>query len=458
MPAQQGRQRLGGLQPSSWKIRPDRSETSELKPQDRYLSQGPKIRSLDLSLVSLPDKPLAVISHQEVPAQIQFSKNHLLTALNLALGKLSSSEEHAHIHPLAEAAHSIRVASPQALAGAEDKLNQKIQAVLAQPRSQALRERLSSRIETSLARLEDRMGKTDSPRLQRLHEILSQGLERLKAVATGERALPESEKKQAILALTLNQVVGHLCKEGSPQEQATRMQQWALLVEELKQNQPLTAQLMLDAAARLNVEDQTALEQDLASSLALLSGPGQKLPEGLLNAALPETGVEALALIHDMNASELFTFGSAMKALSAEIRGEWLPAASDLNSEITAGLAQLEILSSDAQDLIKKADELALAPLAPKPEPPKGFEEGVLSLVREFKKIIQQLDKDQSALFLKNLAHVLEQRKHDNAFIDQIQADLRFDATLRGQRENLKEQVETRYQHVLEQFQQIAVA
>jgi hypothetical protein len=187
-------------------------------------------------------------------------------------------------------------------------------------------------------------------------------------------------------------------------------------------------------------------------ALQLLAGPGQLPTPDLMNTPLAASGLEALNLMQDMHPAELSGLGAAMNALRTDMRSQWDPAFADLNREVGARIAEAADLSGTAEDLIRKADELALRVLSPKPEPPKGFEDGLVSLIRAFREILEQLDKDQGAIFRSNLSRILERRKGDSVFFAQLQTDQQFERNSRSQRENLSEQVQERYDQVVSQL------
>ncbi|MGE3725776.1 MAG: hypothetical protein AB7I41_09505 [Candidatus Sericytochromatia bacterium] len=444
-----------GLTPVSWKIRPS-VEANALSTPDSFVRQSPIIRSLD------PQKlPRTEVSFEiELSAQAektaqepQLSRTYLFQALDQALKNLPAGVDLKQIHPLAEAAKNIRVENPLPVI-AETRLPKRLEQALSHPRSEALRDRLSQRIETSLARLEQRLEDSNSPRLQQMHRILSAGLERLQAAATGEKTLAPAEQQEATMAMAMSQCIGHLHENASPAEQATRLQQWVLLLEERRQETGgLTPQDLLNAAAQIQSSGTDQLQTGMQSALQLLAGPGQTPSPNLMEAPLAASGLEALNLMQDMRPEELSGLGAAMSALRTDLRNQWAPAFADLNSEVGIRIAEAADLSGEAEDLIRRADELALRVLSPKPEPPKGFEDGLVSLIRAFREIFEQLDKDQGAILLGNLSRILERRKGDSVFFAKLQTDQQFELNSRSQRENLSEQVQERYDRLVAQLQ-----
>ena len=115
-------------------------------------------------------------------------------------------------------------------------------------------------------------------------------------------------------------------------------------------------------------------------------------------------------------------------------------------------------LSPEIQSLIDQADELALRlVLNPDPEPPKGFEDGVLSLLRQFSDIIRKLQADQQNLQAEQAAKIIQQRSLDKQFLGNLLDSKQYDQTLRDQRDQLQEQVSTRYQAIGSALQQALV-
>ncbi len=286
-----------------------------------------------------------------------------------------------------------------------------------------------------------------------MHRILSAGLERLQAAATGEKTLAPAEQQEATMAMAMSHCIGHLHENASPAEQASRLQQWVLLLEERRQETGgLTPQDLLDAATQIQTTGTDELKIGMQTALQLLAGPGQTPAPNLMNAPLAASGLEALNLIQDMRPEELSGLGAALNALRTDMRSQWAPAFEALNREVGARMAEAADLSGAAEDLIRKADELALRVLSPKPEPPKGFEDGLVSLIRAFREILEQLDKDQGAILLDNLSRILERRKGDSLFFAKLQTDQQFERNSRSQRENLSEQVQDRYDRVVSQL------
>ncbi len=437
-----------GLKPVSWKIRPS-VETNALSPSDSFVRQSPVIRSLD------PQK----LTHTAIQ-EPQLTRSYLFKALDQALKSLPAGVDLKQVHPLAEAAKNIRVdnsipevAENRRPPKPEPALEKALEKALSHPRSEALRDRLSQRIQTSLERLEQRLEDRNSPRLQHMHRILSAGLERLQAAATGEKTLAPAEQQEATMAMAMSHCIGHLHENASPAEQASRLQQWVLLLEERRQETGgLTPQDLLNAATQIQSSGTDELKTGMQTALQLLAGPGQIPTPDLMNAPLAISGLEALNLMQDMRPEELSGLGAAMNALRADMRSQWAPAFEDLNREVGARMAEAADLSGTAEDLIRKADELALRVLSPKPEPPKGFEDGLVSLIRAFREILEQLDKDQGAILLGNLSRILERRKGDSLFFAQLQTDQQFERNSRSQRENLSEQVQERYDRVVSQL------
>lgn len=429
-----------GLKPVSWKIRPS-VETNALSTADSFVRQSPVIRSLD------PQKlPQTAIQEPEL------TRRYLFKALDQALKSLPAGVDLKQVHPLAEAAKNIRVDNslPES---AESRLPPKLEQALSHPRSEALRDRLSQRLQTSLERLEHRLEDSNSPRLKHMHRILSAGLERLQAAATGEKTLAPAEQQEATMAMAMSHCIGHLHENASPAEQASRLQQWVLLLEERRQETGgLTPQDLLDAATQIQTTGTDELKIGMQTALQLLAGPGQTPAPNLMNAPLAASGLEALNLIQDMRPEELSGLGAALNALRTDMRSQWAPAFEALNREVGARMAEAADLSGAAEDLIRKADELALRVLSPKPEPPKGFEDGLVSLIRAFREILEQLDKDQGAILLDNLSRILERRKGDSLFFAKLQTDQQFERNSRSQRENLSEQVQDRYDRVVSQL------
>ncbi|MBT9546207.1 MAG: hypothetical protein IV090_12520 [Candidatus Sericytochromatia bacterium] len=443
-----------GLKPVSWKIRPS-VETNALSTPDSFVRQSPVIRSLDPQKLARTEVSFALeLSEKSVTAiqEPQLSRSYLFKALDQALKSLPAGVDLKQVHPLAEAAKNIRVDNslPEI---AENRLPKRLEQALSHPRSEALRDRLSQRIQTSLERLEQRLEDSNSPRLQHMHRILSAGLERIQAAATGEKSLAPAEQQEATMAMAMSHCIGHLHEKAPPTEQASRLQQWVLLLEERRQETGgLTPQDLLNAATQIQSSGADELKMGMQTAMQLLAGPGQTAAPDLMNAPLAASGLEALNLMQDMRPEELSGLGAAMNALRTDMRSQWAPAFEELNSEVNTQIAESADLSGAAEDLIRKADELALRVLSPKPEPPKGFEDGLVSLIRAFREILEQLDKDQGAILLGNLSRILERRKGDSLFFAQLQTDQQFERNSRSQRENLSEQVQERYDRVVSQL------
>jgi hypothetical protein len=440
-----------GLKPATWKIRPAQ-ENTQINTSDSFSRQTPTIRSLDLN--KLPSKtallPLSTTIQQ--PQEPELSQTNLLQALELALTNLSNPKHQQTIHPLIEAAKEILVIAPA-------PTNKALEQILIQPRSLALRERLAARIHHSLERFENELETGNSPRLKQMNKLLSAGLHLIELSVTGKKKLSQAEQTEALVALSMSQAMGFLVQDANPAAQASRLQAWALLLEEQSQTTVLNPQKLIDIAMQL--QPKADLQAEMQSSLNLLvdlGNLGESEAKALLTQPLTGTAGQILSLIQEMQPAELQRLGAGLQSLHSEIQNDWMPAWNDLNSEIGERLSEAAGLSSEAQALIKKADELALRLLSPKPEPPQGFEDGLLSLIQAFKKILQQLDKDQSALFLADLSRVLALRKRDNSFLDKLQSDLRYDLSSRQERENLNAQIEARYQNVLTQLQDTLAA
>lgn len=454
-----------GLQPVSWKIRPSVENTAPNTAQntalgnpDSFVRQSPVIRSLDPQ--KLPRTEISFVEQFSASPltlpEPQLSKSYLFEALDLALKNLPAGEGLKHVHPLAEAAKNIRVENPAAEA-VENLPRQRVEEVeraLSHPRSEALRDRLGQRIQTSLDRLEERREESDSPRLKQMYRILSAGLERVKTAATGEKNLSPAEQQEATMAMAMSESMGHIQENTPPAEQASRLQQWVLLLEERRQQAGgLSPQDLLDSAMLIATTGTTELQTGMETALQLLAGPGQAPNPGLMDAPLAATGLEALSLMQDMRPEELSSLGAAMSALRTDFRSSWAPAFADLNSEIGNRIAEAATLSPETEGLVRKADELALRVLSPKPEPPKGFEDGLVTLIRAFREILEQLDKDQGAIALGNLSRILERRKGDSVFFAKLQIDQQFELNSRSQRDNLNEQIQDRYGRLVAQLQ-----
>lgn len=449
-----------GMQPVSWKIRPD-GAPSAANPKDSFERTAPIIRSLDPQKLTRSDLSFEAqlnARNSTVSQEPSLSRSYLFKALDRALQNLPLETHLPEIHPLAEAAKSIRVELPLAPL-TEVRLPPKIEHALRHPRSEALRERLSQRIEGTLTRLEHRLENSNSPRLKQMHQLLSTGLAHLRSAATGEKALSPEEQQTATMALALSQCMGHLYKHSAPTEQASRLQQWVLLLEERRgQTGVLTPQDLLQAARQIQSLNADELQTGMQAALELMAGPGQSSLPQVLNQPLARSGLAVLDLMQEMHPQELNHMGAALAELQTDIQSQWLTAFADLNREIGVRIAEAAELSTEAEDLIRKADELALRVLSLKPEPPKGFEDGLVSLIRAFRKILEQLSKDQGALLAGNLARILERRKGDSLFFAQLQTDQQFEFNSRTQRQNLNEQVQARYERLNQQLQAASAA
>lgn len=424
-----------GLPPSAWKIRAQPLQTTPLPvgPQAPTGTQTVVIRSLDLSQFSPASAAVrSAASASEAP---QLSRDYLLGALDRALTRLSTSLH--HVPPLQEAAQKLRIVHLEALAISTPETV----AALLRACSQSVRERLLARMENSLQCLEEKLVHQDSLHLRRIHTLLSEGLQQLQRAATSPGQVSVQQQHQGLLALAVSHALGSLYENRTPTEQNLRLQQWAIFLEG---DRELSPRRLLAAAEAL--QGHVSLMAEMQHSLILLAAPGQAEPDlALLDTPLPAASLEVLTLLRDMPADELAVLGEAMQELRSAVCTQWLDGLGSIPRHHSLAL---QILSSEAQALIQQADELALRVLAPVPEPPQGFEDGVLSLIRKFKQILRQLDQDLHQIFLQILSQNLAQRRLDATFFEKLLEESRFAAHLRTLRDDLRRQLEYRYQQI----------
>lgn len=464
------------------------------EPQDqvsvRKRSDPPPIRSLDPS--RLPGsgygpgiRSLGQNGESAVPIEKLATEYHF-KALDLALARQGlKTEAHQQGSPIQQWVSQFRstklqaappIQRPETLQlqdfdlplpeGGIERLRAALQTARQQPENLKLKARLQRRMEQTLTRLAKRGEQSHSPRIQRLTRLMTQGLEKLEKAATGEQSLSPLEQRQATTALAMMTAIEELSNGGSAPEQATRLQAWSLQVEDqVEQQGTLTARDLIDTAKQILSGVGSGLDpmQELRESLSLLGGAGDPDPpdpETLLDTPLSEAGKQILDLLKDMPPAELSQWAETMQWLSTEVQGNWQSDYLALDQALKQSVTHLVStppedlgLSDDVLALIQRAEELAQKNLAPTPDLPRGFEEGVQSLFREFQRILRQLDRDQMVLFKKQFDLGLERLRLETHFLDQQQEAARYDSEVREQRSGLQKQLNLRLDRLQQALQ-----
>ncbi|PKL76825.1 MAG: hypothetical protein CVV27_08290 [Candidatus Melainabacteria bacterium HGW-Melainabacteria-1] len=430
-------------------------------PEDRFVQStapilprnAPVIRSLDASKLP-PTTPALLRQSGDSTPKLRLTREQLVQALDRSGGQVNEGPRQipAGLESLTQAvsrirgdSSSVRLESPTASERPQSAPE------VTGPRVDALREHIRERLGAALGRFEQRLAGSDSSRLQRLHGLLAEGLASVAQAAVATEPISPQQRAQGALALTLCQALSHLTSQGSEQEQAVKLQQWALMVDESSQSGALTPRMMLEAAASLLAEGAQQLQSETAQVMRLLGeGPD------LLDEPLPPAGREALQLMQEMTPAELSVLGSASRELSITLLRDVLSIFDVLTAEIKAQRAESAKLDAKTLELIAKADELALRMLMPVPEAPNGFEDGVLSLLREFRKIIEALDIDMRAVQAQETALILERRKLDSQFLVKLLGDRQYHSSVQQQRDSQLDQVKQRYDQLAQRLTQSA--
>lgn len=454
---------------------------AELAPTDSFQpSAAPVIRSLDPSRLPPTAPPLTGAPEVAFPPAAPgegsaLSKDRLVAALSRAVRQLPSDGGTSYLAGLGDTVRRIRArqteaASQQAEAGHAggpqlDKSGRRIQ---------ALRERLAEDVTVAAKELAP-LEQSESPRVRGLFGILRRGLQQASKAAAAEapaEVSPEARSEGA-MALAMTKAMAFLSQgsdkaaapaEGQPADKADKagddsslgglMQRWVLMLEEKGRQGQLSPQDLIDAAAEVKGQDPSALRQETASMMRLM---GENV-EQMMKAPLAASGLEAIKLMQDMPPRDLAQVARTSRAVIGQLQDKVLGRLDQLYKELEARQAEQAALSAEAQALIDKADELALRSLSPVPEPPHGFEKGVISLIQEFIKIIRNLDHDIRALQLQQTAKVLERRKLDSAFLHKLLEGRRHESEQRQNSDALHEQVRTRYDQLATRLQEAALA
>lgn len=435
---------------------------AQLNSADSFVLSAAKPQIRSLNTQNLPTSRAGFLElYSPGISQIDLSKHSLFQNLGQALDSFSAGHLSQHARQFENLAeqvscrHGLRSQQPptaqQAEAVSDDvqTTEHKRPHKLSQhPRLQALRQKVADRLAQAKLQLEQGLNQQPSPRLLQLLKLVSEGLAELENAIISAEPVPQEAQRKGLFALVMSQAMAHLAR-GNEQEQSTRLQQWALMMDEENQDGSLTPQMMLQTAQKLNSESDDLLAQT-AESLELL-GPDAA---ALMQQKIPEAEAQAFQLMQDMTPKELNLWANANKGFVQALRSSVLPAWQTLQSQSKALAQELELLSPEVQALVKQADELALRSLSPAPEAPKGFENGVLSLLREFIKIIQTLDHEQLALQAQQTALILQQRKLDQSFLSNLLEDHQYHQQTQRQRSELQAHIQERYEYLEKRFQQ----
>lgn len=349
----------------------------------------------------------------------------------------------------AQQLRSAHPASAAVSAAAEQTLQpsplKQLQSIQSWPQLAPLKQRLQQRIQAVGLNFQQGLERDASPRLKALGQTLGQGLHNLqRSVEAAAPDVVDAGRRALTVFLSLAGLEGIAALE----RPALQLQSWALSLEDRVRtgdpNEALAFRDLLEVTGQftaLKIEEQgvTGL---LSQNLQAYGGaPWQ-------NQAVSSHLFELLDTLDAMTPHELRQSKRLVDFLQGAQRTDIAPAFGDLQRLTERTLRAQAELADEVLLLIQRADALALRELAPTPEAPREFPNGVLSLIQYFKQVLIQLDSDQQALIERQLRDLLQQREQDNQIIAQILEAQRHEQISRAQQDRLIDEAQRRYEEI----------
>lgn len=305
----------------------------------------------------------------------------------------------------------------------------------------------------SLVKLQQLAEHASNPKSKRVLKRMGRSLQKLQKALMREQPLNRSEKMEIFAERLLQKMMHKLAKHGTPTEKAQRLQVLANITRSFSPEES-TPQAMLKQVSNLFPGQRQDLEEvttELESEFgAFALRPDPPTVKDMLSSPLSTASADLFQELQDIPQAELLTILSAADRIDQDMSAHWTPSALNLQASLQVGL---QGISEEALALIDKAESLARSvELVPTPQAIKGFKDGALSLIREFLRILQELDQDLKAIVLDEFQKTLETRLLDQQFMQRILDAKAFDQQMKSQREKAERLLEERLNFMVESF------
>lgn len=344
--------------------------------------------------------------------------------------------------------------TPPALAQTElPKAQQPDQAPLTKTQLQNDLQQMQQVTQASLLKIKQLAEHARNPKSKRVLKKMGRSLQRLEKALMREQPLNRSEKMDIFAERLLQKMMHKLAKHGNPTEKAQRLQVLANITRSFSPEES-TPEAMLKQIKNLFPGQRQDLEQvttELEHEFgAFALTPDPPTVKDMLGSPLSSAASELFQELQDIPQSELLTILSAADSIDQDMVAQWTPSALNLQNSLQVGL---QGISEEALALIEKAENLARSvELVPTPQAIKGFKDGALSLIREFLRILQELDQDLKAIMLDEFQKTLETRLLDQQFMQRILDAKAFDQMIKSQRDKAEKLLEERLHFMVESF------